>query len=145
MFYTQNKMTVHFQKTKQWKKPVLFLEILRVFSVFSHRPGTELFISVILPPWATKKSEQQYWYYVDDLETEDSTMLGSGLYLNRNTCSCTTLALSPSVLFCFIFFSVKIIWQQFQHSFPKAGECLYLAVEIQPLFRIAWEFNAKTT
>ena len=36
-------------------------------------------------------------------------MPGSDLYLDRNTCSLTALALSPSVLFHFILFSVKII------------------------------------
>ena len=36
-------------------------------------------------------------------------MPGSDLYLHRNTCSLTALALSPSVIFRFILFSVKII------------------------------------
>ena len=56
-----------------------------------------------------QRQEQQYWQYAEDLETENTTMLGSDFYLDRNTCSLTALALSPSVLFHFILFSVKII------------------------------------
>ena len=41
------------------------------------------------------------------LETKDCTIAGSDLYFNRNTCSLNALALSPSVLFHFILFSVK--------------------------------------
>ena len=37
------------------------------------------------PPRATEKSEQQYWYYAEGLETSDSTKLGTDLYLERNT------------------------------------------------------------
>ena len=73
-------------------------------------------------------------------------MLGSDLYLDRNTCSLTVLALSPSVLFCLISFSVKIIWKHILTWIPeKNGECLFFATEIQTLLWTAREFSAKTT
>ena len=66
----------------------------------------EVLLLLLLLPWTT---EQQYWQYAEDLETEDSTMPDSDLYLHRNTCSLTALALSPSALLPFILFSEKII------------------------------------
>ena len=66
-----------------------------------------LFIDVVFAAMTTEKSKRQYRQYAEDLKTEDSTMLDSDLYLNRNPCFFTALSLSPSVLF--ILFSVKII------------------------------------
>ena len=56
-----------------------------------------------------QRQEWQYGQHAKDLETKNSTMLGSDFYLDKNTCSLTALALSPSVLFRFILFSMKII------------------------------------
>ena len=64
---------------------------------------------LFLMPWTT---EQQCWQYAEDLETEDSTMPDSDLYLHSNTCSLTALALSPSALFPSVLFSEKIISTQ---------------------------------
>ena len=42
---------------------------------------------------------------------QKTPLSGSDLHLDKNTCSVAALALSPSVLFCFMSFSVKIIWE----------------------------------
>ena len=44
-------------------------------------------LTLFLLPWATEKSEWQYWQDAKKLDTEDFTMPGSDLCLNRNTCS----------------------------------------------------------
>ena len=64
------------------------------FCFFSHRPGTGVAILVV----------------GRRLKTKDSTMSGSDLHLDRNVnVPLMFLALSPSALFHFILFSVKII------------------------------------
>ena len=110
---------------------VVFFEKLKCFHFFATVQG-QCFLSMsFLPPWATEKSEWQYWEYAEDLETKDSITPGSDLYLDRNICSLTALALSPSVLFRFILFSVKVIGKQFQHGLQKNGEHLYFKTEVQ--------------
>ena len=96
------------------------------------------------------------------------SVLFSQICISTGTlCSLTALALSPSVLFsqicistgtlvpslhwhflhqfCFILFSVKIIWKSFHHSFQKNSERSYFAAEIQALLWTAQEFSAETT
>ena len=54
-----------------------------------------------------QRHKQQYRQDTEDLETENSIMAGSDFYLHRNLAA---LALSSSLLFHFILFSVNIIW-----------------------------------
>ena len=118
-----------------------------VFSVFSHRPGAVLFIDVVFAAMTTEKSKRQYRQYAEDLKTEDSTMLDSDLYLNRNPCFFTALSLSPSVLF--ILFSVKIIWKQFQHKFQKNGEHSFCSkntsLALNCLWIQCWDYTMHKT
>ena len=76
-------------------------------------------------------TEYGHRQYAEDLKTEDSTMPGSDLHLDMNTCSLTALALSPSVLFLFHFVlsenNLKIISAQL----PENGDCSYFAAEIK--------------
>jgi len=67
-------------------------------------------------------------------------MPGSDLYFDRNTCSLTALAFSPSILFAFIFFSVNI----FHHSFQKMVTTHSLHYSRNASLAIAQKFNAKT-
>ena len=90
----------------------------------------------LFPSWATNKSEQHYWQYeyAEYLETEDFTMLGSDLYLDRNTCSLSALALFPSDLFCFILFSVKNNLKTISIQLPEKRWMiiLYTALALSP-------------
>ena len=117
--------------------------------MFSHRPGAVLFINVISAAMATEKSEWQYRQYTEDLKIEDSTMLDSDLYLSRNPCFLTALALSPSLLFRFIFFSVKIIWKQFLHKFQKNGEHSFCSrntsLALNCLWIQSWDYTMHNT
>ena len=55
----------------------------------------------------------------------------------------TALALSPSALFRFILFTVKVIGKQFKHGLQKNGEHLSFAAEVQASLWTAREFSAK--
>ena len=78
----------------------------------------------------------EYWWYAEYLKTKDSTMPGSVVYLDRNSCSLGTLAPSPSVLFFFILFSMKIIWKYFQHGLNKMANACTLHWKYKPRFEL---------
>ena len=84
-----------------------------------------------------QRQEWQYGQHAKDLETKNSTMLGSDFYLDKNTCSLTALALSPSVLFLFHFVlsqnNLKIISTQL---FRKMAHACTLWRKYEPCFEL---------
>ena len=100
--YTQIQISVHWKINPNKKTHFFNFQFLA-----TAQGQCFLFMSLLLPS-ATEKCEQPECQNAQDLETEDSTVPGSDLYLDRNTCSLAALALSTSVPFHFIPFSVKL-------------------------------------